>query len=87
MTQASPDDNLSLDIAYYAERIRTCLMDETLDWHTPLDWLHETLEDMLALATTRGDVTPDQLTAVRAKAQAMQAFIFHGGPDPDAEGS
>ena len=71
-------------IEYFAERIQHVIHDEQLSWTEQQQWLDEMAEDLRALARDLLEVTDGNAKRARHLAHAMQSFIFHDGPDPDA---
>ena len=74
-------------ITYFAERIRTVIHDDQLSWAEQIQWLGEVTEDLDGLAQDPCAVSDDNVTRACRLAQAMQAFIFHRGPNPDDDAS
>lgn len=72
-------------IEYFAERIRAVIHDEALPWAEQQRWLDEVTEDMTVLAANRLAVTDENVQRAHRMARAMQSFVFHHGPDPDAD--
>ena len=74
-------------IEYFAERIRAVIHDDALHWAEQQRWLDEVTEDLTMLAQNSLAVTDENVQRAHRKARAMQSFIFHDGPDPDADTS
>ena len=72
-------------IAYFAHRLTTVLDDETISDITLREWLGEMSEDLKQLALLDGQLDDANHDRARHLAAAMQAFIFHEGPDPDED--
>ena len=72
-------------IEYFAERIQCVIHDEQLSWTDQQQWLNEVVEDLQALARDPLEVTDGNAQRAQHLAHAMQSFIFHDGPDPDAD--
>lgn len=79
----TPDQIAGYWITYFAERIRTVVHDDTLDWSEQMHYLDEVTEDLRNFADTHCAVTAGNSDRARRLAQAMQSFIFHDGPGPD----
>lgn len=74
-------------IEYFAERIRAVIHDEALHWAEQQRWLDEVTEDLTMLAQNSLAITDENVQRAHHMARAMQSFIFHDGPDPDADTS
>ena len=72
-------------IAYFAHRLITMLDDETISTNTLREWLGELSEDLKQLALLDGQLDEVNQDRARHLADAMQAFIFHEGPDPNED--
>ncbi|PSR27614.1 MAG: hypothetical protein C7B46_19315 [Sulfobacillus benefaciens] len=72
-------------IAYFAHRLTTVLDDESISMNILREWLSEMSEDLKQLALLDGQLDDTNHDRARHLADAMQAFIFHEGPDPDED--
>lgn len=72
-------------IAYFAARIHAVIHDDALSWPDQRQWLDEVVEDLQDLAQKGCAVTDDNVNRAQRLARAMQAFIFHEGPNPDCD--
>ena len=72
-------------IAYFAHRLTAMLDVETLSMNDLRSWLAEVSDDLEQLAVLDGQLNEANHEGARRLATAMQAFIFHEGPDPDED--
>ncbi len=70
-------------IQYFAQRITTMVQDSEISNDTLRNWLNEIVSDLESLAEVDGGLDAAKKAHAQRFAEAMQAFIFHQGPDPE----
>ena len=81
MITERPDDWLH----YYVARVRVCLDDRLVSDGEFRGWMTEILEDLADFAEAQYPVDPAVKADAERLAQAMQQYIFHDGPEPEAD--
>lgn len=83
VSRPSPSSEGAFWLRYYVARLEAAAQDS--DGVPPVEfrrWVEEIVPDLDDLAATL-PLRPEQKRLAEALASAMQAFIFHGGPNPD----
>ena len=76
-------DDFAFWFRYYVARMSACATDPSVSDKGFRQWMLEILTDLDDAAERELPLTPEKKAIAERLAQAMQAHVFHEGPDPD----